>query len=158
MSTTKNNGFDMFFSTEKMTEFWKGMQVPSVPAVDVESWLDIQKKNIETAAKVNETAFNYWQKLAKQQTEAASQFVSEQSKAMMETLSSPTPEQGLQKQAELMQKSYETSMRDAQAAGELLAKMNDEVVDMVGKRMNAGLGEVKNAMSAATGTKGKKAA
>lgn len=149
---TKNN-FDMFFSTEKMAEMWKGMQVP---AVDVDGWLEIQKKNMEAVTKVNETAFSYWQKLANQQVDAASRFVSEQSKAMTETMSAATPEQGLQTQAELAKKSYETSMKDAQQAGEILAKMNDEVSDILGKRMSAGVNEMKTVMSATT--KAKKAA
>jgi phasin family protein len=151
--STKKNTFENFFSAEKMNEMFSNFQTPMM---NIDAVLDVQRKNLETITKVNQKAFDCMQECVKQQSEMVTKMVSEQAKSLQETMNSGTPEQGLQKQAEFAQTSYETSMKNAQEMGEMLTKMNDEVSDLVSKRVTASVNEMKDVV--ANTTKGKKAA
>lgn len=152
MMSTKKNTFENFFSAEKMNEMFRNFQTP---VMNVDAFLNVQRKNMDTLAKVNQRAFDCVQQVMKQQNEVVSKLVSDQAKALQDTVNSGTPEQGLQKQAEFAQVSYETSMKNAQEMGDILTKMNDEVSDIVSKRVTASVSEMKDVMAT---VKDKKAA
>jgi phasin family protein len=151
--STKKNTFDTFFSAEKMNEMFRSFQAPMM---NIDAVLDVQRKNLDTLTKVNQKAFDCMQACMKQQNEMFTKLVSDQAKSLQETMNSGTPEQGLQKQAEFAQVSYETSMKCAQEMGEMLTKANDEVSDIVSKRVTASVNEMKDVV--ANTTKDKKAA
>jgi phasin family protein len=153
--TFNKNGFETFFSTEKMTDMMKTFQQTPF---DFDRMLDMQRKNIETMSKVNEMTFDCLQKIAKKNAEVTASIMSEQSKAFQETMSAPTPEQGLRKQTELSQKSYETSVSEVQKAGEMIAKLNDDITSVMSKHMTSTMNDMKDVVTPATTAKGKKAA
>lgn len=142
--STKKNGFDVFFSAEKMNDFFKNFQSP---VVDFDGLLDVHRKNFEAMSQINQKAFDGFQQVMKQQNEAFIRLLNVQSKAARDTMAAGTPEQGLQKQAELAKTSYETTMKNAQEMGELLSKVNDEVSEIVSKRVSATMNEIKDVVA-----------
>ncbi|GEM_PF-1845456 len=155
MTTSKKNGFDVFFSSEKMNDFFKNFQTP---VMDFDSIFDVHRKNVEALTQINQKAFEGIQLAMKHQNETFMRLLNEQSKAARETMTAGTPEQGMQKQAELAKKSYENTVKNAQEMGELLSKVNDEVSEIVSKRVTASMNEMKDVVATTTKEAGKKAA
>lgn len=147
-----NNDFMKFFDTE-LTKNLTGFAFP----FDVKSVMESQTRNMQAITEAQQLAFEGLQAVAQRQSELVSQIVQDNTALAQEVFNEATPEQKLAKQADLMKKVYEKSVRNIKEINDILAKSNQDASEVLNKRVAASLNEMKAAVSK-TKTTAKKAA
>jgi len=79
------------------------------------------------------------------QAEIVGRMVQDNSNFASTIMSEGTPEQKVQRQAELMRKSYETTIKSAREVSEIMSKSGEEAAEILNRRVSATLTEFKAA-------------
>jgi phasin family protein len=140
---TKGKSNDSFFGAE----FVKGFSPFSAQMpFDMQDFMDLQRKNIQAFGEAQQLAMENIQAVAQKQTEFISQIVEENSKLATEIMADGSPEDKVARQADLVKKSYEKSMINAQKIAEMVSNCNQQASDIISKRISCSLGEMKASM------------
>ncbi len=145
--------FDMtkFFNPTKLFSDIKFSGFNGFNGFDVEAVMAGQRRNIEALTAANQAALEGFQTLAKRQAEMVRQSVDEASKAMKDLLASGSPEEKAARQAELTKAAFERVVSNTRELTELVARSQNEAIDVLNKRVAASLDEVKGLITKANG-------
>jgi phasin family protein len=125
------------FNTASFTQAFKP------PGFDVNTVLDIQRRNVEALTATNQTIAQGLQTVVRRQGEIARQSVKQFQDLVSFKPASVT--ETLIKQIDLTKTSYEKNVADARELGVIVAKVGTEAVDILSRRVIASLDEVKAA-------------
>ena len=115
----------------------------SVPGVDADAIVKIQRKNIEAITAANRVAIEGAQALVQRQGEIIRETLQETSKAVSELATVEGPDAKFSKQAELAKSAYEKAVGNLRELAEMSAKSNNEAVEVLNARVSEGLDELK---------------
>lgn len=114
-----------------------------VPGVNMDQFLEIQKKNVEALNAANQVAAEGVQALAKRQTEIIRQSFEAMGEAMKDLIATPSPEANAAKQTEIAKHTFERAVSNVRELTELAAKSNTEALEVINQRICCSLDEVK---------------
>lgn len=114
-----------------------------MPTVDFDALMAYHRKNFEAVATANKLAVEGFQKMALRQSElvrAATEKAGQDAQAMF---TAGTPEEKVAKQAASAKEGLDTVLAGYREMSGMVAETTDKTVDVVAKRMTAGMDEVK---------------
>jgi phasin family protein len=118
-------------------------QAFKLPGFDVNTVVDIQRRNFEALTATNQTIAQGLQTVVRRQGEIARQSVKQFQDLVSFKPASVT--ETLIKRIDLTKTSYEKNVADARELGVIVAKVGTEAVDILSRRVIASLDEVKAA-------------
>jgi phasin family protein len=124
-------------------DFTKVLGEFKVPMLDVESFIDLQRRNVQAITAANQTAFEAFKGIAQRQADMLKVAMEDFSKAGSEFFAVGTIEEKTAKNADLVKKSYETSIANMKELAELYAKGNADAFEAINKRVTEALDEIK---------------
>jgi phasin family protein len=116
-----------------------------VPGFDVNTVVDIQRRNVEALTAANQTIAQGLQTVVQRQGEIARQSVKQFQDLVSFKPSSTSVTETLVKQIDVAKTSYEKNVTNARELGDLVAKVGSEAADILSRRVVASLDEVKAA-------------
>ena len=116
-----------------------------VPGFDVNTIVDIQRRNVEALTAANQTIAQGLQTVVQRQGEIARQSVKQFQDLVSFKPSSTSVTETLVKQIDVTKTSYEKTVADARELGDIVAKLGSEAADILSRRVIASLDEVKAA-------------
>ena len=114
-----------------------------VPGFDVNTIVDIQRRNVEALTAANQTIAQGLQTVVQRQGEIARQSVKQFQDLLSVKPASVT--ETLVKRIDLTKTSYEKTVADARELGDIVIKVGSEAGDILSRRVVASLDEVKAA-------------
>lgn len=132
------------FSTEAVTKFFEAFQRGPL---NMQSLLEIQRKNLQTMTQAQQMAIENFQAIALRQAELLSQIMESQSALTSELMKEGNPEDKIAKNAEAIKNSYEQAIANAAEISEMVKRANAEAVGLLNKRVSASIREVKSAIA-----------
>lgn len=143
----KTNGaqafpFGDFDVTKMMGEF-------KFPFVDVDAFVETQRKNFEAVTAANQKAVEGYQALAQRQFELMQSAFDSATKSATEVMEAASPEDKAAKQADATKAAYETAVGNFKELYELAAKSNLEAADLINTRITASIDELKTTVAKA---------
>lgn len=131
-----------------MQQFQDAFANLKLPNVDSKAMVEAQKKNLETLINANQTALTGTQELFKRQAEMMQQALSDATEAAKELASTGVdPKALVAKQTELIQTAFEKTLANSHEISDMVKKKQEEVAQVVNKRVTESLGEVKDAIN-----------
>lgn len=127
------------FATVDFTKYMADMKVPMI---DVNQVVAAQQKNFEAVTAANKAAADGIQAMFQRQVAVAKQNAEELAAALRE-LTAAAPEAKAVRQAELTRDGYERTLANLKELNAALAKTNEEVFELLNKRVVESLDEVK---------------
>ena len=116
-----------------------------VPGFDVNTVVDIQRRNVEALTAANQTIAQGLQTVVQRQGEIARQSVKQFQDLVSFKPSSTSVTETLVKQIDVAKTSYEKNVTNARELGDIVAKVGLEAADILSRRVVASLDEVKAA-------------
>ena len=110
-----------------------------------------QRRNIEAFTAASLAALEGLQSLAKRQAEMVRQSVDESNKAMKEMFAAGSPEEKAARQAELTKAAFERAVANTRELTQLVARSQNEAIDVLNKRVAESLDEVKGFIAKTNG-------
>lgn len=138
-----NNPFAEFFSNNDFAKTFE--QYQNLP-FDINSMLDTQRKNIQALTEAQHLAVENLQAIVQRQTEILSQLVEDNSNIAKEFMGEGTPEEKISKNADLLKKVYERTVKNMEELSDIISKSNSEASDIINKRVSASINELKNSL------------
>ncbi|MEZ5648634.1 MAG: TIGR01841 family phasin [Alphaproteobacteria bacterium] len=135
-----DNPFTNFDFAKILNEF-------RLPQLDAEQLLAAHKRNIDAVNRANTLAFEGLQSLARRQTELMSQTIQEVRRATEEISSAGAPEDKIAKQAEITKRGFENALAAARELAEMMARSQNEALDVINQRIAGALDEFRSAVS-----------
>ena len=136
---TKTNPFADLDFTKIMGEF-------KVPEVNVDLFVQAQRKNFEAFASANQLALEGIQAVAKRQGDILREAIEELTQAGKELAAiDQAPEARVAKQAELAKAAFEKAIANLRELGDMLIKANGEAAEVITHSISEALDEVKEA-------------
>ena len=114
-----------------------------VPGFDVNTIVNIQRRNVEALTAANQTIAQGLQTVVQRQGEIARQSVKQFQDLLSVKPSSTSVEETLVKQIDVAKTSYEKTVADTRELGDIVAKVGSEAADILSRRVIASLDEVK---------------
>lgn len=139
------------------SDFLKDNGLPKAP-FDIARLIETQRRNFQTLAEAQQIAFRSFQSIATRQAEIFSQILKEQNCLTSEILKEGNTEDALARNAELIKKSYETTIAGMNEIGEIVRKSNTETSGVLNRRLKASLKEIKSAIETPQDDEDKRAA
>jgi phasin family protein len=118
-------------------------QAFKLPGFDLNTVVEIQRRNIEAVTAANQTLVQGLQTVAQRQGEIARQSVKQFQDLLSVKPASVT--ETLVKQIDAVKTSYEKTVADARELGDIVVKVGSEAADILSRRVVASLDEVKAA-------------
>jgi phasin family protein len=144
---SKTHPFAEMDFTKFMGEFKvPGMENFKMPEVNVDLFVQAQRKNFEAIASANQVAFEGIQAVAKRQGDILREAIEELTKLGKELASlDQAPEARVAKQAELAKAGFEKAVANLRELGDMMMKANGEAAEVITHRISEALDEVKDA-------------
>jgi phasin family protein len=120
-------------------------QAFKLPGFDLNTVVEIQRRNIEAVTAANQTIVQGLQTVAQRQGEIARQSVKHVQDLLSVKPSSASVTETLVKQIDLTKTAYEKTVADARELGDIIVKVGSEAGDILSRRVVASLDEVKAA-------------
>ncbi|MEI6986961.1 MAG: TIGR01841 family phasin [Rhodospirillaceae bacterium] len=137
---TNPSAFPMF-----QTDITKMLADFKVPGVNLEPMVAAQRKNIEALTQANNLVVAGIQAVMKHQAEIF-QVSMEQARTVASEIMVPgSPEAKVAKQAEVVQTAFQAALTNMKELADLVTKSNTEAANVISKRVNEGLDELKAA-------------
>ncbi|MBT5414903.1 MAG: phasin family protein [Rhodospirillaceae bacterium] len=124
-------------------DFSKVMGDFRMPNVDFDALMAYHRKNFEAVATANKLAVEGFQKMALRQGELARAAAEKAGKDAQALFTAGTPEETVAKQAASAKEGLDTALAGYREMSGMVAETTDKTVDVVTKRMTAGMDEVK---------------
>jgi phasin family protein len=130
---------------EWLSDFTKALGDMRAPMVDVETFVAMQRKNLEALTEVNQVAMEGAQAVMRYQMEMTRRTMEDFSQ-MFSQLFQPngSMEERLAKQAEFSKTALESGMSNARELGDLLTKANTETLNVLTRRISETLEELRD--------------
>lgn len=144
MAPSKTTG--TFFNTDFAKGF--GAMSANMP-FDIQGLMDLQRKNFQALSEAQQSTIESMQAMAQKQAEMLSQMVEENSKLAKKMMAEGSTEEKVALQADIIKKSYEKSMMNAQEIAEMMSVSNQKASEIIGKRISSSLKEMKTTMEKA---------
>ena len=132
------------FFTSDFAKSFTGL--PANLPFDMQSIMELQRKNFQALSEASQCAVVGMQAAAQTQTELMSGLLENNSKLAKEMMADGAPEDKVSKQADILKRCYEISMNEGQKMADQMTKSNQEVADVLNKRISASLNEMKDAI------------
>ncbi|WP_119678055.1 phasin family protein [Indioceanicola profundi] len=136
-----------FMDPTKFMDMSRMMADFKVPGVDMEGILATQRKNIEALTTANQLAVEGLQAVMRRQAEIMRQTMEEASSTMSDMMAAGTPEDKVNKQAELIKAQFEKAIANMKELAEMVAKANNEAAEVLSSRVSASIEEMKTTIS-----------
>lgn len=138
-----NDNFTNFFAQNDFSKLFEGF---NASPVDMKSFLETQRKNLQALSEAQQTAIEGIQTIAQRQSELLSQFVEDNSSIAKQTLSEGTPEDKMAQNADIFKSTYERNVNSLQEMSELIGQSNQKATGILNKRVTASVSELKSAI------------
>lgn len=138
--TQQNNFFNFF----KNNDFAKSLEKLQAAPFDMKKMLEIQRKNLQTLSEAQQLTVEGIQSVLNRQIEVISQFMEEQSFITNQLLREGTPEDKLNRNAELIKNSYDKAVANAKEISELVQKTNSKASRLLNQRASATFKEIRD--------------
>ena len=136
-----------FFDTTLMKQMMPKQGLGVAPAFDLKQIMEMQRKNMQTATELMQLGMAGIQQAVTRQAELVGKMVQDNSSYAYALMTEGTPEQKVQRQADLVRKSYEATSAGAREVNEIISKSNEEAADIINRRVTATLSEFKSAFA-----------
>lgn len=149
--------FEKLFSEEVGKSFREELQRGFPVAVhfhsfDVSTLLAIHRRNIDAFSQAQQLTLQGFQTMARRQGELFSQAVEETASLVKELMSEGTPEEKAVRQADVVQKGYQTSFSNWRELTDIIDKSGMEAADIIHDRVSASLTELKCVLDKSSAT------
>ncbi|HUB94361.1 MAG TPA: phasin family protein [Stellaceae bacterium] len=114
----------------------------TLPAIDPESVMASQRKNLEALTQANQLAVEGVQAVTRRQVELAREAFEGASAAFRDLVSPGAPEDRFAKNAALAKEAFEKGVANAKEIAELFSKAHTDAFDVITKRMSESLDEI----------------
>lgn len=119
-----------------------------VPGVDWQALMESQQKNISALTEANQRLLEGAQAVFKQQSEVLQKSMTELATASQEMMKEGDPKTGAKKRLDLAKNSFEAAVANMQELADVAGKSNGEVLDVISKRADEALKEIKEMIKA----------
>ena len=126
-----------------MDQFTKALNAYQLPGVDAQSLLESSRKNVEALAAANKQAVEGYQAVMTRQGEILRDTVEEATANLKKLATGGNPAEAASKQAELLREAVERALANMRELAELVQKSNTEAFEIVKKRVEESLSEIK---------------
>ena len=137
MAGDNKNGFP--FPKGGMAEMFGGMRMP---AFDMEAMMSLARRNMEALAEANRLAAEGMQAIARRQAEIVRDTVNDMRGGATEMMAEGQSGGISPRHADLAKKSLETAMANARELSEMSVRAQQEILDMLGRRMLESIDEM----------------
>jgi phasin family protein len=138
---TDNPFFQNWFKT------MSNMQTTQQNPMDMKSMMDQGRKTFQAITEAQQLCMESLQVIAQRQAEIMSQMVKDQGEIAREIAGETTPEKKISKGADLIRQSYEKTVVGAREMTDMLQKSTREAGDILNRRVNGALNEIKSTVS-----------
>ncbi|GAN82054.1 phasin family protein [Acidocella aminolytica] len=138
---TDKIGAQFFVPDFDMKKLLGDMKLPAMP--DVEAVLAAHKRNLEALTEANRAALEGAQLVARRHMEILQETMAGLSETLKDLASNQTPATRASKQAELLQKAYESAVANTKELGDLIQKSNAEAMNKLNTRFSEAMTEMK---------------
>ena len=138
-----NNNFTDFLSQNDFSKFFEGY---SPSPIDMKSFLETQRKNLQAVSEAQQSTLEGIQAIAQRQTELLSQFVEDNSAIAKQALTEGTPEEKIAQNADIFKATYERNINSLQEMSDLIGQSNQKATGILNKRVSASVNELKSAI------------
>ena len=118
-----------------------------VPGIDVGTSVLDQRKNIEALTQANKQAHESFQAAFERQAEVLRQTMDQLSLASKDLAEPVAPQDKAIKQAEQAKETLERSLSNMRELAEMIAKANNEAVELLNKRFSQNMAELGDALA-----------
>ena len=118
-------------------DFTKLMSQFRLPGVDFTALVDRERKNIEALVKANRIAFEGWQRLVRRQAEMLEE-------TMKKVVADAGQEDVKKKRADLAKEGFEKALANMRELAEMTTQSQKEAFDVVRKRIEENVEEIRN--------------
>lgn len=123
------------------TKFFADMKLPAVP--DMEAFLAVSRKNLDTLTAANRVALEGAQAVARRHMEIVQSSMAEMTEAMKALSATDAPQARAVKQAELLKQAYQRAVTNMKELSDLIQQSNTEALTLINKRFVEAMDEVK---------------
>lgn len=141
-----------FFDPNLLQQMMPKQGAAQTPAFDLKAVIEIQRKNAQAVTDALQLGFESAQAAWTRQAELIGRFVQDNSNLASSLITEGTPEQKVQRQADLVRKSYEQTVKGAREVGEIWSRSQEEAAEIINRRVSASLSEFKFAFDAPQAT------
>lgn len=134
-----------FFDPSLIKQMMPKQGITTNPVFDLGMIMETQRKNMQAITDVMQLGMEGLQHAVSRQAELMGRMVQDNSGYASTILTEGTPEQKVQRQAELVRKSYETTVASAREVGDIISKSGEEAAEIINRRVSASLAEFKAA-------------
>lgn len=134
-----------FFDPSMIKQMMPKQGLSTTPVFDVKAIMETQRKNVQAMTDAMQLGIEGIQAALSRQAELMGRMVSDNSDFASSLMTEGTPEQKVQRQADLMRKSYETTVKNAREVSDIIAKSGEEAAEIINRRVSASLSEFKDA-------------
>lgn len=132
-----------FFDPNLLQQMMPRQGAQQTPVLDLKAFIEIQRKNAQALADAFQLSYDTAQSVLTRQAEIFGRMIQDNSTIASTLISEGTPEQKVQKQTELMRKSYEQTVKNAREVGDMLTRSQEEAAELLNRRVSASLSELK---------------
>jgi len=134
-----------FFDPNMFKQMMPQQGMPATPAFDLKQIMETQRRNMQAMTEIMQLGMQSVQQAAARQAEIMGRMVQDNSGYASSLMTDGTPEQKVQRQADLARKSYEATVAGAREVGDIISKSGEEAAGIISRRVNATLAEFKAA-------------
>jgi phasin family protein len=121
----------------------KLMKEFKIPGINIDTMMQLQKKNIEALTEANRIAIEGMQMVTRRQSDILRQTMEETATMMAEIMGTAPPEEKLIRQTEMAKMAFESALVNMKSLSDMVAKSNDEVAKVISKRVSENIEELK---------------
>lgn len=134
-----------FYDPNLIKQMMPKQGLSSTPIFDVKQLMETQRKNAQTVSDLMQLGLQSVQQAWSCQAELMSKIVQENSSLASSLMAEGTPEQKVQRQADLLRQSYESTIKGAREVSDIITKSGEEAAEIINRRVSASLTEFKAA-------------
>ncbi|MCB1537564.1 MAG: phasin family protein [Rhodospirillales bacterium] len=134
-----------FFDPSMIKQMMPKQGLSAAPAFDLKQLMETQRKNVQAMTDAIQLGMEGVQHALSRQAEMMGRMVQDNSTLASALMAEGTPEQKVQRHADMMRKSYENTIRNAREVSDIIAKSGEEAAEIINRRVSATLAEFKSA-------------
>ncbi|MBX2834664.1 MAG: phasin family protein [Micavibrio sp.] len=143
----QTTSFTDFFQNNNFSKFFEKYQTS---AVDMQSFLETNRRNFLALSELSQTAFENFQDIATRHSEIVSQMMEDNSALAKELMSEGTPEEKIAKNTDIIKKIYERNMKSIKELSKAIDSSNEKTGAIINRRITSSLSEIKSSMEKTT--------
>ncbi len=130
----------------KMFDMTKMMDMMRMPSMNMESFVNAQRKQVEAITALNQSAYDSIQTLARRQAELVRQSMEDCTSMIGAIMACPTPEEKVMKQAEVSRVAMEKCITNVREITDTIMKCNNQAIETVSSCMTDSIEELRSMM------------